>query len=56
VNNRPLSDENTIRAACIDSGRKVAFMDWNDGELTLVISADKKPTLCPKGANPLKED
>lgn len=43
----PDSAEQVIRAACIDSGVHVAFMKWHEGELTLVLSVDKKIVLRP---------
>lgn len=51
VGDPPYSVEQIIRAACIDSGVHVAFMQWDDSELTLVFSADKKIVLRPKMEN-----
>ena len=44
----PFSAEQTIRTAGQDSGVNVAFMEWDRGELTLVIAADAKIVLRPE--------
>lgn len=51
VGDLPYSVEQITRAACIDSGAHVAFMELENGEFTLVLSADKKIVLRPKMEN-----